>query len=150
MEYFIGVLVGVGVAGLAAVAGMDRDRSFYPTVLIVIAAYYVLFAAMGASGGVVGIESAAASGFLALALLGFKKNMWLVAAAIAGHGLFDAVHHLFIENPGVPVWWPGFCGSADVVLGSLAFVRRHECRRGTHEFVRDGMANDVQPKSAWR
>jgi len=30
------------VAGSASIASFDRDRAFYPTVLIVIASYYVL------------------------------------------------------------------------------------------------------------
>jgi hypothetical protein len=34
------------LAGLATVVGFDRERAFYPTVMIVIASYYVLFAAM--------------------------------------------------------------------------------------------------------
>jgi hypothetical protein len=38
---------------------------------------------------------------------GFKKNLWVIVAALAGHGVFDFFHHLFIQNPGVPVWWPG-------------------------------------------
>src|SRR5215813_3649201 len=117
MEYLIGVLLGVAVAGLATLSGMDRDRSFYPTVLIVVASYYALFAAMGASVAVLEVETAVGAGFLALALFGFKRNMWIVAAAIAGHGLFDMVHHWFIQNPGMPVWWPGFCASIDLVLG---------------------------------
>ena len=49
MEYFIGLILGLAVGGFAAVIGFDRERAFYPTVLIVIASYYVLFAAMGAS-----------------------------------------------------------------------------------------------------
>ena len=44
MEYLIGVLLALAVAGLATVVGLDRGRAFYPTVLIVIATYYVLFA----------------------------------------------------------------------------------------------------------
>lgn len=36
---------------------------------------------------------------------------------IVAHGLFDLVHHTMIEDAGVPDWWPGFCGSLDVVLG---------------------------------
>jgi hypothetical protein len=24
------------------------------------------------------------------------------------HGVFDFVRHFFIDNPGVPQWWPGF------------------------------------------
>src|SRR5262249_2846763 len=90
--------------------------------LIVVASYYVLFAAMGASTVVLGIECAVGAGFAALALLGLKRNLWLVAAAIAGHGLFDIVHHWFIRNPGVPVWWRGFCATADLGLGVWAGV----------------------------
>jgi hypothetical protein len=81
----------------------DSDRSFYPTVLIVIASYYVLFAVMGASGQTLLIEIAAASVFLLFVVLGFRKNLWLVSVAIIGHGIFDFVHHLLIENRGYPV-----------------------------------------------
>ena len=109
------------MAGFAIIVGFDRDRSFYPTVLIAIASYYVLFAVMGGSGRALVIEIAAASVFLLLAVLGFRKHLWLVSAAIVGHGCFDFVHHLFIENPGVPRWWPGFCLAFDVIFGgSLA------------------------------
>jgi hypothetical protein len=53
-----------------------------------------------------------------LAIVGFKKSLWFVAAALAGHGLFDLVHPLFIKNPGVPQWWPGFCVTFDAVAGA--------------------------------
>jgi hypothetical protein len=29
------------------------------------------------------------------------------------------LQHLFIQNPGVPVWWPGFCLSFDVLAGGF-------------------------------
>jgi len=113
MEYVIGAILGLAVVALATVTGLDRGRVFYPTLLIVIASYYVLFAVMGASERTLGTEIAVTSGFSFLAILGFKRNFWLVAAALAGHGAFDFVHHLFIENPGVPRWWPGFCLAFD-------------------------------------
>ena len=47
MGYLIGLLLSVAVAAFATVTGLDRERGFYPTVLIVIASYYVLFALMG-------------------------------------------------------------------------------------------------------
>jgi len=46
MEYLIGLFLSLAVAGLIWMVGLDRDRGFYPTVLIVIASYYVLFAVM--------------------------------------------------------------------------------------------------------
>jgi hypothetical protein len=118
VEYLVGVILSLAVCGAATVIGLDRERAFYPTVLIVIATYYVLFAAMNVSRQALGAEIAVASGFSLLAVLGFKKSPWLVAAALAGHGAFDFVHHRFIDNPGVPHWWPGFCLACDVVMGA--------------------------------
>ena len=122
MEYLIGLVLSVAVAGFAAAIGLDRERSFYATVLIVIASYYVLFAAMGASGRTLAIEIVVASGFLLFAVIGFKRNLWFVVGAIVGHGVFDCVHRLFIENPGVPHWWPGFCLTFDVIFGAWLAV----------------------------
>jgi len=123
MEYLIGVILALAVAGFATAIGLDRGRAFYTTVLIVIASYYVLFAVMGASGRTLGTEIAVASGFSFLAILGFKRNFWLVAAAMAAHGVFDVVHHLLIENPAVPHWWPGFCLAFDGIAGAWLALR---------------------------
>ena len=119
MEYLVAVILGLVVTGFARVSGFDRDRAFYPTVLIVVGSYYPLFAVMGASRySTLGIEIAAGLVFSALAVVGFKKSMWLAAAGIAGHGFFDFfLHHALVTNPGMPVWWPGFCGTIDIVLG---------------------------------
>ena len=119
MEYLIGIGVGVVVGVFAMMTGFDRDRVFYPTLVPVIATYYILFAAIGSSTRALALESLMAIVFGALAVAGFKKNLWLIVAALAGHGVFDFVHHLFIQNPGVPAWWPGFCLSCDVILGAF-------------------------------
>jgi hypothetical protein len=127
MEYLIGVLMAAAVCAFAMLAGFDRERVFYPTVLIVVAHYYVLFAAMASSTPALMIESLLAGAFVILSVAGFKKSLWLVAAALAGHGVFDLFHHLFIQNPGVPLWWPGFCLSFDVLTGmflAMLLVRR--------------------------
>ena len=119
MEYLIGVVLAAVVCAFAMLAGFDRDRVFYPTLLIVIATYYVLFAVLGSSTPALTIESTVAGAFLMLAVAGFKKNLWLVVAALCGHGVFDFFHHMFIQNPGVPLWWPGFCLSFDVFTGII-------------------------------
>ena len=139
MEYLIGVVLGLTVAGSAAVIGLDRGRVFYPTVLMVTATYYVLFAVMGASGRVLAIEIAVATGFLFLAILGFKKNLWLVVAAFVGHGVFDLVHRFVVENPGVPYWWPGFCSRNRWNCGSLVGSALHE---GPTHCGRTGLKNE--------
>ena len=106
VEYLIGLILSVPVAGFATAIGLDRERAFYPTVLIVIASYYVLFAVMeGSSRALLG-EIIVASGFLLFAALGFERNLWFAVAAIVGHGVFDFLHHWFIQNPGVRLGGP--------------------------------------------
>ncbi len=106
------------MAALAAITGFIRDRSFSAVVALIVAHYYVLFAAMGASGRTIAIETAVACVFLLVAVLGYKTSLWWVTAAIAGHGIFDFFHHFLIDNPGVPRWWPGFCLAFDVAFGA--------------------------------
>ncbi len=122
MEYLIGIGLAAAVYVFALASGFDRERVFYPTVLVVVGHYYILFAAMGASARVLALESLAAAVFWALAVIGFRKSLWLTAAALAGHGIFDLFHHLLIQNPGVPTWWPGFCMAFDVLAGGLLAV----------------------------
>jgi hypothetical protein len=131
MEYLIGLFLSLAVAGLVVVVGLDREPAFYPTVLIVIAAYYVLFAVMGASIRILLVEIAITSGFLLIAIIGYKRNLWLVAIALGGHGVFDIVHRFLFEDPGVPRWWPGFCLVFDVVLGGLLAMRLMKSKLAT-------------------
>jgi hypothetical protein len=123
MEYLIGLILSLAVAGFAAIVGFDRERAFYPTVLIVIASYYVLFATMGGSRHTLTIETIVAGGFLLLAVIAFKTNFWVIVAALIGHGIFDSLHRFFIDNPGVPHWWSGFCLAFDTFLGVFVAVR---------------------------
>ena len=126
--YLIGAGLAVGVGLFATVVGLDRDRAFYPTVMIVIAALYSLFAVLGGSREALVVESAVGLAFIALAVAGFKTSLWLVVAALAGHGVFDLVHGHWIANPGVPPYWPAFCGTYDVVAAAYLaalLLRRH-------------------------
>jgi hypothetical protein len=119
MEYLIGIILALAVCIFALLTGFDRDRAFYSTVVIVVAHYYILFAVMGATTRVLVAESLAATAFIVFAVIGFKTSPWIVAAALAGHGIYDSFHHLLIHDPGVPVWWPGFCMSFDVLAGAF-------------------------------
>lgn len=128
MPYVIGLVLSGCVAVFARVVGLDRDRAFYPTVTIVVASYYVLFAVMSGSTHTILAESAGMLLFVVAAVLGFKSSLWIVAAALAGHGAFDAVHGHLLYNAGMPVWWPAWCGSYDVgAAAGLAWL----LRRGT-------------------
>jgi hypothetical protein len=104
LPYVAGVVLSIGVALFARWVGFDRDRAFYPTVLIVIASYYVLFAVMSGSVETVLLESIIMALFAAAAVAGFKASAWIVVAALAGHGVQDAVHGHIVANAGVPAW----------------------------------------------
>lgn len=118
LEFFVGAALALSVGLSATFLGMDRDRAFYPTVMIVIALLYGLFAVMGGSIQVLGLESIAIVAFLAASIAGFKRSLWLVVAALAAHGVYDLVHGQLIANPGVPLWWPAFCSAYDVVAAA--------------------------------
>src|SRR5262245_49085366 len=110
----IGIALAAAIVLLGRLSGLDRDRALYPVALIVIAAYYVLFATMGGTEALPS-ELLAATVFVVVALVGFRSNLWWAAAGIAGHGVFDwVVHPHLITNPGVPLFWPAFCGTIDV------------------------------------
>jgi hypothetical protein len=67
----------------------------------------------------------------AAAVAGFRSSAWIVVVALAGHGVFDAVHGHVIENAGVPAW----CLAYDVgAAAGLVWLLR-----------RGRVANDVKP-----
>lgn len=117
MPILVGVLLAIAIAALAKFTRFDEDRSFYPTVLVIIASYYVLFAVLDGSSHALVWELAIAVAFSTIAILGALFLPTLVGIGIIAHGLFDAVHDSIIENTAVPIWWPIFCGSLDVLLG---------------------------------
>ncbi|MEQ1895266.1 MAG: hypothetical protein ABL998_22230 [Planctomycetota bacterium] len=119
LPWVVGAGLAVGVSVFARAVGLDRDRAFYPTLLIVIAMLYDLFAVLGGSTRALLVELALSSVFIATAALGFRRNLWIVAVGLVGHGVMDFFHGHLVENPGVPTWWPAFCGSYDVVAGVL-------------------------------
>jgi hypothetical protein len=131
LPYVVGVVLSIGVAVFARWVGFDRDRAFYPTVLIVVASYYVLFAVMSGSVETVLLESIIMTPFAIAAVAGFKASAWIVVAGLAGHGALDAVHGHILQNAGVPAWWPAWCLAYDVgAAGALAWiVMRADSRR---------------------
>jgi hypothetical protein len=123
LPYVVGIVLSLGVAVFARWVGFDRDRAFYPTVLIVIASYYVLFAAMVGSVETVLLESIVMTLFVIAAVAGFKGSSWLIVAGLAAHGVQDAVHGHIIANAGVPAWWPAWCLAYDVgAAAALAWL----------------------------
>ena len=124
MAYAIGVAIALATGIFGRVSGFDRERAFYATVLVVVGHYYVLFATMAADTHALLVEVIFFFAFAAVAVIGFKRNMLYVAIGLIAHGLFDFAVHPHVPNPGMPVWWPGFCAAFDVVMGAWMLLVR--------------------------
>lgn len=120
MELVIGIGLALAIGLMATVVGLDRDRALYPTVLIVSASYYALFAVMAGEVPVLGAETAVFGVFLIAGVVGFRSTLWVVVAALLAHGLFDLGHELLFINGGAPNWWRMFCLGYD--LGAAGYL----------------------------
>jgi len=145
--YWIGASLAVLIGLFATLVGLDQERAFYPTVLCVVASYYALFAVMGGSLQALATECIAIVVFLGLSVAGFRRSLWFAVAGLAGHGAFDFVHGELIANPGMPLWWPQFCGAYDVVAAAyLAWLlSRSRLRAGAHSTSAERPARSAAP-----
>lgn len=86
----------------------------------------MLFVVVSGSVHAMLVESLIMTVFLALAVVGFRFSLWIVAAVLAGNAVFDAIHGHLVMNPGVPTWWPSICLAYDVTAaGVLVCLVRH-------------------------
>lgn len=136
MAALIGLGVALAVVIFARIVGFDRERVFYPTVLIVVAHYYVLFAAVGERHDGLTIQLIVFGLFSTVAVMGFRISLWFVVAGLAAHGLFDFAHQFSAADSGVPKSWPSFCLAFDLAAAAalailLTFERRHVPRQQT-------------------
>lgn len=118
MPILVGLVLALGVGVFATLVGLDRDRAFYPTVLIVVASYYGLFAVMAGATSALPFEIGLFLIFAILAVIGFRGSLWIVVISLAAHGVFDLVRGDLIVNPGVPAWWPVWCLAYDVMAAA--------------------------------
>lgn len=132
MGYLVGIVLAIGISAGARFVRLDRDRAFYPTIVIVVATYYVLFAVMAGSPRTLVTELVGVAVFIALAIAGFRVSLWFAVIGLIGHGVFDFFRPMMgIVNAGVPPWWPPFCIGYDVVAGViLAILLRMEASTG--------------------
>ena len=133
MEITVGFFLALVFCGAAAGLGMDRERVFYPAVVMAVASYYLAFAVVDGRSEVMLSEVAIAAVFIAGAVAGFKYSPWIAVVALGGHGVMDGFHHLLVHNAGVPRSWPGFCGSFDVTAAALVALVMLARARGGRE-----------------
>jgi len=111
----IGFALSLAVAFLARVTRFDRDSSFYPSILIFIASFYILFAVL--AGHSIYRELSIALAFSCVAIFGAYKSLLIVGLGIVAHGIYDIFQVTVFSNNVAPMWWPSFCGVVDLALG---------------------------------
>lgn len=126
--FIIGVVLAVVLVVFGRLTGYEKDRSFFPTLLIVIASYYLLFAILDGSVSTLLIEIAVAAFFIFLAIWGGYRFPVIVGAGIALHGIFDFMYGYLYVNKGVPVWWPAFCAGIDIPFGLWVMYLSYKTR----------------------
>lgn len=136
MAYLIGAVAALVVGAFGSLTGLDRERGFYATILVVVASYYVLFAAMGGSASAIGPELVIFALYAAVAAWGFRRDLRIVMVGLVAHGVMDFVQGGVLSNDGVPSWWPAFCGTFDLVapayLAVLVWRGRVPLRSAAH------------------
>ena len=120
IEALIGVAVGVLTIVLART--IRGQRWLYSMGLLTLPGLYACFAlqageqAVGVREMIYGIPFVVVG--LVFAFVSVRQSAVVVGAFWILHGLYDLRHSQFIENAGVPGWYPVFCFSVDVVIGA--------------------------------
>ena len=120
IEALIGVAVGVLTIVSARI--IRGQRWLYSIGLLALPGLYAFFAlqagepAVGVKEMVYGVPGVVVG--LVFAFVSVRQSAVVVGAFWILHGLYDLTHSQFITNAGVPVWYPVFCFSVDVVIGA--------------------------------
>jgi hypothetical protein len=141
---FVVIVILYATIGLMAAAGAifvvrkflapKAEQIFYAMFLIVIAAFYLAFAAYFGAWEAWRPESAAVLAFVAISLLGARLPFVLIVG-YSLHGLWDLLHELQAHstdctvNPSltaIPLAYGVFCAAFDFSIAAYAYVRRAE------------------------
>ena len=120
IEALIGAAVGAFTITLAQL--IRGQRWLFSLGLLTLPSLYASFA-LQAGEPAVGVQEMLyglpflVAGFV-FALVSIRQSAVAVGGFWMLHGLYDLVHSRLLTNPGVPSWYPVWCFSVDVVIGS--------------------------------
>ncbi|MDD5052866.1 MAG: hypothetical protein PHO27_09085 [Sulfuricurvum sp.] len=117
----IGVLIGIFVILRFKKRKLERTRWAYPVFLATFPLYYILFALYAMDYKALLNEIIISILFLVIAYISYryKNKITLILLSIGYilHAVYDFIHDYLFSNAGIPVWWPYFCSSVDIIMG---------------------------------
>ena len=119
IEALIGI--AVGILTIVVARSIRGQAWLYSIGLLTLPSLYAMFAllageqAVGVKEMIYGIPFIVAG--LAFAFMSVRQSAVVFGAFWILHALYDLAHSQFFTNVGVPVWYPVFCFSVDVVVG---------------------------------
>ena len=142
---FVVIMILYAVIGLMAAAGTisitrkllvpKTERIFYAMFLIMIAAFYLAFAAYFRVASAWRVETAVVMAFVVIGLLGVRLPFALIVG-YSLHGLWDLLHELQAHGaysafePGkltaIPLAYGFFCAAFDFSMAGYFYTRRAE------------------------
>ncbi|HET7294616.1 MAG TPA: DUF6010 family protein [Vicinamibacteria bacterium] len=138
----IGLLAATGCVTVSRrFLGPRAEQVFYAVFLVVIAAFYLAFAAHFRSAMAWRLESAAVVAFFAIGLAGARLPVALVVGYLL-HGPWDLLHELVQQGaisafePGqltaVPLAYGFFCAAFDLFMAGYIYQRRGAWAAASH------------------
>ena len=142
---FVVIMILYAVIGLMAAAGTisitrkllapKTEQIFYAMFLIMIAAFYLAFAAYFGVASAWRVETAVVMAFVVIGLLGVRLPFALIVG-YSLHGLWDVLHELQAHGvysafePGkltaIPLAYGFFCVAFDFYVAAYSYTRRAE------------------------
>ena len=131
----IGIMAAGAIVIVRKVLAPKAEQIFYAMFLIMIAAFYLAFAAYFGVATAWRLETAVVVAFVAIGLLGARLPFALIVGYTL-HGLWDLLHELQAHGaysafePGqltaIPLAYGVFCAAFDFCMGAYFYARRAE------------------------
>ncbi|MGH1413593.1 MAG: DUF6010 family protein [Pelagimonas sp.] len=110
-----GFLLGVLPLPLHLVLPLRLSYELAAITLVLIAGVYIGYAFKDGRTKTIVVEFTTALAFAAAAWIGLNGYPFVIAAALAAHGLWDLLHHNLIETE-IPRWYISFCVICDWIM----------------------------------
>jgi len=118
-----GILVGVAISIPHLLLPMDWSVAVASLTLVFIAGIYVGFAIVNGRDHAFMTEASIAISFAVLGLGGLFLSPWIIPIGLAGHAIWDFLHHRKSHMlSDVPKWYIPFCIGVDLILALILIL----------------------------